>query len=441
MTSDGTHRAMSIPLLDPRVETTTLDNGLAVTTVDLPHLHTAVCSLFVKVGARYESIADNGLSHFVEHMLFRGTDRYPTSLALQTAVEQLGSSLHAETGRDRSLFQLSLHPESVDIGIDLLGELMVSPRFSDIELERALVLAEIDEDYDEDGVEINVDDVARGEFFGKDPLGQRILGPRTNVERFNERDVRRHFKTFYGARNLHLCVAGPTPHARVVAAAHKSFAGIPSGTSASITASPQVTRGPALRHVADPGAQTDLTVLFRAPAEPDGGFIALLMLLRVLDGGMSTRLHYTLADQQGLAYSVRAMVESFVDISLVAVTASTANAKVVPLMRELLGILDGLRNGKITEAELTTAKARYRYEALAALDDATAMAEWFGGVALDHPPTSLSQRLAAVSAVSVDDVVHSARAVFAPEHLAIASVGTLSRPRFADLRRTVRDWS
>src|SRR5947207_12979467 len=110
--------------IDPGVETTTLDNGLAVTTVELPHLHTAVCALFVKVGARFEAPEDNGLSHFVEHMLFRGTDRYPTSLALNTACELLGSTLHAETGRDYSLFQLALEPDRVPDAIHLLGELL-----------------------------------------------------------------------------------------------------------------------------------------------------------------------------------------------------------------------------------------------------------------------------------------------------------------------------
>src|SRR5512140_195454 len=117
--------------LDPDVETTTLDNGLAVTTVALPHLHTAVCALFVKVGARFETPEDNGLSHFVEHMLFRGTEAYPTSLALNTAVEELGSTLHAETGRDYSLFQLALEPELVPQAITLLGELLGRPRFTE----------------------------------------------------------------------------------------------------------------------------------------------------------------------------------------------------------------------------------------------------------------------------------------------------------------------
>ncbi|HEY0988386.1 MAG TPA: insulinase family protein, partial [Kofleriaceae bacterium] len=146
--------------LDPAVETTTLDNGLAVTTVALPHLHTAVCALFVKVGARFEVPSDNGLSHFTEHMLFRGTDRYPTSLALNTAVERLGSTLHAETGRDYTLFQLALEPELVAPAIEVLGELLSRPRFSDIELERELILEELNEDYDEQGVEINADDIA-----------------------------------------------------------------------------------------------------------------------------------------------------------------------------------------------------------------------------------------------------------------------------------------
>src|SRR4029079_14424896 len=168
---------------DPHVETTTLDHGLAVTTVALPHLHTAVCALFIKVGARFEVPDDNGLSHFVEHMLFRGTERYPTSLALNTALERLGSTLHAETGRDYTLFQLALEPDHVPAALELLGELLVRPRFSDIELERRLILEEINEDYDEQGVEINADDIARGLVFADHPLRQAILRPRDTTAR------------------------------------------------------------------------------------------------------------------------------------------------------------------------------------------------------------------------------------------------------------------
>jgi predicted Zn-dependent peptidase len=427
-------------VLDPVVETTTLDNGLAVTTVALPHLHTAVCALFVKVGARFESPEDNGLSHFVEHMLFRGTERYATSLALNTAVERLGSTLHAETGRDYSLFQLALEPSHVPAAIDLLGELLGRPRFSDIELERELILEEINEDYDEQGVEINADDIARGLVFAEHPLGQRIIGPRTNVERFALADVQRHFNKFYGAHNANLCVAGPVEHGPVAEYAARALAAMPAGTRVIVPAAPPPINGPRLHHVKDAGSQTSLAVVFRAVPELDPAYVALVALLRVLDDGMSTRLHYTLADQKGLAYSIHAAIEPLADAALFEIAGATANAKVPSLVRELLGLLDGLRRGEVTNDELAKARVRYRYETLASIDDAAAMAGWFGGTALYYRPPTLSERLVQMENISVDDVVRVAEQVLAPNHLALAAVGSLSRARLGELRQAVTDW-
>ncbi|HEU0035149.1 MAG TPA: pitrilysin family protein [Kofleriaceae bacterium] len=427
-------------LIDPRVETTTLDNGLAVTTVELPHLHTAVCALFVKVGARFESHDDNGLSHFVEHMLFRGTERYPTSLALNTAVERLGSTLHAETGRDYTLFQLALEPSHVPAAIELLGELLGRPRFSDIELERELILEEINEDYDEQGTEINADDIARGLAFEDHPLGQRIIGPRSNVERFSIGDVRRHFTTFYGARNANLCVAGPVTHGAVVEAAQRALAILPPGARAEVPPAPPLVTGPRLRHVPDAGSQTSLAILFRAIPELDPAYVALVALLRMLDDGMSTRLHYTLADQKGLAYSIHAAIEPLADAALFEIAGATANAKVPSLVRELLLLLDGLRRGEITDDELAKARVRYRYETLASIDDAAAMAGWFGGTALYYAPPALSQRLEAMAKIEVDHLVDVAKQVLAPDHLVLAAVGTLSRARLGELRGVITDW-
>jgi predicted Zn-dependent peptidase len=155
---------------------------------------------------------------------------------------------------------------------------------------------------------------------------------------------------------------------------------------------------------------------------------------------MSTRLHYTLADQKGLAYSIHAAIEPLADAALFEIAGATANAKVPSLVRELLALLAGLRNGEITTDELDKARVRYRYENLASIDDAAAMAGWFGGTALYYKPPTMSERLAAMSAIGVDDVVRVADQVLVPDGLVLAAVGTLSRARLGELKQVVSDW-
>jgi predicted Zn-dependent peptidase len=160
----------------------------------------------------------------------------------------------------------------------------------------------------------------------------------------------------------------------------------------------------------------------------------------LLDDGMSTRLHYTLADQKGLAYSIHAAIEPLADAALFEIAGATANAKVPALVRELLALLDGLRNGQVTADELAKARTRYRYETLASVDDASAMAGWFGGTALYYPPPTLSERLAQMAAVTIDDVVRVAGQVLSPDNLAVAAVGSLSRARLGELRESLTSW-
>jgi predicted Zn-dependent peptidase len=430
----------SVETVNPEVQTSTLPCGLRVTTVSLPHLHTVTMAVFIKVGARFESPEDNGLSHFVEHMLFRGTERYPTSLALNTAIERLGSTLHAETGRDYTLFQMSLTPDLVADGLTVYGELLGKPRFSDIELERALVLEEINEDYSEDEVEINADDIARGLMFDGHPLGQRIIGPRSNVERFTDADVRRHFTRYYGAENAILVAAGPIAHATIADAAALTLGDLPRGTPAAAEPARLMSGGPKFKHVRDSGSQTSLTALIRGVGELDPDYMAFVAMLRALDDGMSTRLHYQLADQKGLAYSISAGIEPLHDAAVLDVVGATANAKVPELVREMLRILGTLRDEPISPADLAKIMARYRYEMLASLDDAPSMAAWYGGTALYYPPPTLTARLAQMEAVTADDIMQVARRVLVPENLVLAAVGALSRARLGELREVVFAW-
>jgi predicted Zn-dependent peptidase len=424
-------------LPDIQTRTSVTPNQLRVVTVELPHLHTASLVLYVKVGSRLESPEDNGLSHFVEHMLFRGTERHPTSYDINFAFESLGGTLYAETGRDYSLFQVTLVPGLVEGGLELFGELFGKPLFADLELERKLILEELTEDFDERGTEINSADIARGLLFEGHPLAQRIIGPPENVKRFTDADVRRHFGRYYNASNAILVASGPVEHPAVLRSATRHMTGLPEGVQAVAEPARSEQRGARFLHVPDSGAQSSVEVLWRGVPEVDDDYMATVALVRALDDGMSTRLHYRLCDQLGLAYSLNASIEPLHDVTVLEVSGATANGKVPELIARLLDMADELRKSGIDEAELAKVKRRYRYDLLSSIDDANGMAGWFGGTALYYPPTTLEQRAARMDAVTARDVRRAAERVFSPDNLAVVVVGSLTRARLAEVRSSV----
>src|SRR3954452_12999202 len=188
-------RALRNPLKKApyRVFRSLLPSGLRIVTIETPYLHTANLCLYVRAGSRYETDASNGLSHFVEHMLFRGSSRYPDSFALNLAIEEIGGTLYAETGRDYSLYQIPLQPSELGRGLAIMGDLFSTPAFRDIDLERQIIIEEILEDMDEDERNVNLDDLSRTVAWAKHPLGYTITGPLRNVRRFTVDDVRAHF--------------------------------------------------------------------------------------------------------------------------------------------------------------------------------------------------------------------------------------------------------
>ncbi len=414
------------PMLPPfRRHLDVLPSGLRLVTIELPHLHTATVVMYARVGSRYEDDADNGLSHFLEHMLFRGTARYPDAYLINNAIEELGGTLYAETGRDYSLYQLSLHPETLAPGIALFGEIFSAPVFQGIEVERRIILEEILEDLDEEGRDINIDDLARATVFPDHPLGYKITGPYANVERFDDADVRRHFVRCYGARNMVLTVAGACQRDGVLAEVARAVGEIPAGTELNFSPPAALREGPRFSYVPNQGSQTSLQVLFRALPETSSDFPAQQVLARVLDDGLSTRLHRRVCDELGLAYYVSASVESFCDSALFEIDATSAHANAAPLLRESLTLLADLCERPPTEAELAKAQRRYRWDLESTFDDPDAMAGWWGGGELFHRPLPFEEKIARIEAVSANDVVRVAREVFQRRHLTIAAVGLL----------------
>ncbi|HEX3698508.1 MAG TPA: pitrilysin family protein [Polyangia bacterium] len=410
-----------------KVTRSRLSNGLRLVTVETPHLHTAVASLYVRAGSRYETPTTNGLSHFVEHMLFRGSAGFPDSFTLNQAIEDLGGTLYAETGRDYSLYQVPLHPRHLPRGLEILGDLFSTPAFRDIDLERQIIEEEILEDLDEDGRNVNLDDLSRAAAWGGHPLGFTITGSLRNVRRFKVEDVRAHFKQFYGASNMVLCVAGPVRPRAVDAVVRAAFARVPRGQRRRAVAPHPSLRGPHFRSIHNESAQTQVHILFHALPERDPGYQALRALMRVLDDGMSTRLHYQICDQKGLAYSASAGLYSFHDAALLEIDAACAHAKLPALISEALSILARFRSELVSPQELDKAKRRFVGDLEACYDDLDSLCGWFGGTELFYRPRSQEERAREVERIRPEHIQRVARRVITRERLNVVVVGALPR--------------
>lgn len=434
---DASSELLSFP---GRVSYDRLANGLRVCTVEAPHLHGAVVSLYVRAGSRYETPHDNGLSHFLEHMFFRGSARYANSFELNRAIEERCGMLVGETGRDYSLYQLAMAPRDLGHALGIMGDLFTKPRFSDLELERAIVLEEILDDFDEDGSRINTDDVARELMWGKHALGFPITGPESNIRRFSRADVVRHFRRCYGARNMVVCVAGPLRRASVLAQVRRVFEWLPAGQRLQPASPPSKIAGPKIRCVRTDSAQTEIQILFRGLADRDAGFPALIALLRVLDDGMSTPLHYRVCDQKGLAYHVNAALDPYYDTSLLEVSSACLPEKLPQLVKEIMSMLVELRTTLVSAGELDKAKRRYARDLEAGYDDVEGLCSWFGGTSLFFPkPRSPEQRFRRFAATTAEQIRRVANQILRPERMAAVVVGNVDRSLARKVERILRD--
>jgi len=435
-------RTSATPVLLPpepyRVSRSRLPNGLRVVTIETPHLHAASIALYAGVGARYETRRTNGLSHFVEHMLFRGSDAFANSYALNYAIESVGGTLYAETGRDYSLYQIPLLPSELPRGLEILGDLFTTPRFSDIELERQIILEEILEDLDEDGRNINVDDISRAAVWGQHPLGFPITGPLSNVRRFKTEDIRAHFREFYGAANMVLCVAGPIDPVQMTALAAQAFSRLPRGKRARPLAAPAARPGPRFRAVDSDAAQAHVQLVWRGLPDSDPDYVAMSALVRVLDDGMSTRLHYQICDQKGLAYSVAGGIEPLHDIALIEVDAACAPKKLPALVTEALSLVGRFRDELVSADDLAKAKRRYRGDIAAGYDDIDGLSGWYGGTELFYKPRTHAERVKLFEAVTPEKIQRVARRVLRPERLTVAAVGPLTPAILRKVKAAIR---
>jgi predicted Zn-dependent peptidase len=383
--------------------------------------------MLFRVGSRYETAEDNGISHFLEHMLYRGSPSLKTAHDQAVAFEGLGASLYAATQADYGTMNLTMPPQSLEAATALFAEVVREPRFSSIEIERGIVREEILEDLDDEGRQIDADNLVRELIYGEHPLGFTITGSLDHLARFDRSMLKRHHARHYVAQNSVLCFAGAIKPETCFGLARKWFSRLPKGERVGAVAPTLAQKKPRYRHIPNVSSQTTLRVAFRALADRDPREPALEMLLRILDDGMSTRLYERICDNKGLCYDVGALYESYEDDGVFDVAAEVQHERVLDVATEIFTVLKELSETGPTPAELERAKARQLWQTQAMLDDAEALSGFYALAALSHLTPTPGDRQRELAAVRADQVRDVADLVFRPERLSVVTVGSLSR--------------
>jgi predicted Zn-dependent peptidase len=407
------------------IQQSRFENGLVVLTDRMPQVRSATLGFFYRIGARNESVEFNGITHFIEHTVFKGTARRS---ALDIAIEQdrLGGNLDAFTTHEETGFAIKVIDDQLVEAFDLLSDMLINPAFDEKELEseQRVIIEEMK--MTDDSPEEFLGELFNREFFPNDPLGRPIAGTSDTVMKFDHDVTCKYHKENFRPENLVIVAAGNIQHDRVVNLAG-SIASISSRGTADGDAGAPSAAAPIVIHQKPDLEQAHLIIAVPFVNGSSEKRYAADLLTNVIGGGMSSRLWQKIREDRGLAYSVGAsnvMYRVTGVFSIYAGTSPEQVGEVVDIAMDELG--DIVVNG-ITQQELDLAKHQARAAVLLSLEDSAARAAALAQSEMVFGrQIPVEETLANIEAVTVDEAVHVAREFFKTESVAFTALGDLN---------------
>ena len=403
---------------------TTLDNGRRILTSHRPHTRSASIIFFYGVGQRYEPKEITGISHFIEHMLFKGTGRRPTPQEISEAIEGVGGSLNATTGREYTDYFAVVPAQHLATAVDVLADMLVGSRFEpeEIERERHVITEEINSIYDSPPELVG--QLIEETLWGDGPLGRDVAGSRETVAAISREQMLDFLGQYYVPRSTVVSVAGQVDHDAVVQMVGEVFGGQtgPAVPRPAAVQSDQTEQR--VRIFSKDTEQTNLCLAVPALSYTDPERYVQQMLDGVLGSGMSSRLFVEIREKRALAYSVGSYVQNYRDVGGWIVQAAVDNERADDCIEGVLHELDRVRQERVPDTELQKVKEYHKGHLLLAMESSRSVAGWGGRqeLLLDHI-YSLDDVLAAIDAVTPEQVQDLAGRLFTPALLNLSVVG------------------
>jgi predicted Zn-dependent peptidase len=402
------------------IETTELDNGMTVVTERIPWVRSVSAGFWVGTGSRDEAPGMFGASHFLEHLLFKGTAAR-TARRIAEEVDAVGGDMNAFTTKEYTAFYLRVLDDSLGLGLDILSDILWSPAFrpEEVEAERQVILEEILMRADEPADLVH--EVFTEALFPDHPVGREVLGDEETIEAMSREDIAAFHAHHYRPGNVVFAAAGQLDHAAVVDGVARRFAGARGGAAPDRAVPVDPPR--ALAVDARLTEQVHLVLGVRSLDRHDEDRYALAVVNHVLGGGLSSRLFQKIREERGLAYSVYSYRAAFADSGALAVYAGTMPSRVAEVVGLVRDELDAMAGHGITPRELEVAKGHLVGEMALSLEDSAARMSRIGRSQLVHGTVlTVDQVAERIAAVTMEDVERVAATVLGNERV-LAAVG------------------
>ncbi len=411
---------------EPRdIQREVLPNGLTILTEHMGHIRSVSMGIWTKSGSRHEDAAVNGISHFVEHMVFKGTSsRTAEDIARQ--VDSIGGNLDAFTGKETVCFNIKVLDEHLPVAVDILSDMVLHPTFDpgEITRERGVILEEIK--MDEDNPDYLVHEIFTQNFFKGHPLGSPILGTKETVRKFDQDATLAYYRGKFAPGNIVISAAGNVRHEEFVKLVRERFEPLAKGSNGWHDSPPKINSRITMRNKK---SLEQVQICIGVPSyqiSHERRYVSYI-LNTLLGGGMSSRLFQNVREKQGLVYSIFSELNPFRDTGCLSVYAGASRESAPKVVRSVVQEFRQLKENAVPADELKRAKDQLKGNLMLSLESSTARMSNLARQEMYYDRFfGMDEIISRIEAVTVEDVQSSAQELFQPDLIAVTVLGNLN---------------
>ncbi len=419
-----------------KYERFTLHNGLRLITTHMPGMRSASIAFFFSIGSRYEQNQIAGVSHFIEHMLFKGSHRYPTARHISEAIEGVGGVFNGSTGKELTSYTARVPGEYLPVVMDALADMIRHPLFDphEIEKERAVIIEELSatQDDPQEWVSLLIDEA----MWPGLPLGRDDAGSIETVTQLQRQQLLAYLDACYRPNSLVISVAGNIDSRQVLQLTEQLFEDWSARDLPGWTESFPPQNAPRVRMIQKATEQTNICLATLGMPHRSPDHYTILLINALLGDGMSSRLFQTIREEQGLAYDIGSYFNSYYETGNLVISAGVDPSHTEKTVKAIVAELQRLCEIPVPNDELERIKAYVRGGILLGLEGTQQVASWLGSQeCLQNGVRDIDEMIAQVNAVTVQDIQRVAQTCFAPAWRRLAIIGPDGPQRAETLRQ------